>query len=75
MKKVLWTFATLVGLYLMARAVAWPFSVDPSDPTTYQNDWGGPTLAGAVAVHCGPGIVAAAILIGVIIRGRLTARR
>jgi hypothetical protein len=75
MKRVLAILGVLLGVYLMARAVAWPFSVDSSDPATYANDWGGPSLLGAAAVHCGPGILAAAILITVVIRGRRAARR
>ena len=75
MKRVLAILGVLLGVFLMARAVAWPFSVDPGDPATYANDWGGPSLLGVAAVHCGPGILAAAILIGVVVRGRRGARR
>ena len=75
MKRALTILGVLLGVYLMARAVAWPFSVDPSDPATYASDWGGPSLLGAAAVHCGPGILAAAILVGVVVRGRRAARR
>jgi hypothetical protein len=49
----------LLGAYLVVRAVAEPFVVDMGDPATYENDWGGPSLAGVLAVHCGPGLVAA----------------
>ena len=75
MKRVLAILGVLLGVYLMARAVSWPFSVDPGDPTTYANSWGGPSLLGAAAVHCGPGILAAAILVAVVVRGRRAARR
>jgi hypothetical protein len=75
MKKTLWILGTLLGLYLIARAISWPFSVDASDPSSYASDWGGPTLLGAAAVHCGPGIVSALVLVGAIIRGRRNARR
>jgi hypothetical protein len=75
MKRLLAILGVLLAVFLMARAVAWPFSVDPGDPATYANDWGGPSLLGAAAVHCGPGIIAAAILIGVVVRGRRGARR
>jgi hypothetical protein len=73
-KRLLWIVGSVVALFLMARAVAWPFTVDIGDPATYQNDWGGPSLAGAVAVHCGPGIIAAALIVGAIVRGRIAAR-
>jgi hypothetical protein len=74
MKKTLWILGTLLGLYFIARAISWPFSVDAGDPSTYAGDWGGPTLLGAAAVHCGPGVVSALVLVGAIVRGRLTAR-
>jgi hypothetical protein len=37
--------------------------IDIADPATYQDDWGGPSLAGVIAVHCLPGIVAAALVV------------
>jgi hypothetical protein len=58
----------LLGLYLVVRAVAEPFVIDVSDPSTYRNDWGGPSLLGVLTVHCGPGILAAAIMAAVLIR-------
>jgi hypothetical protein len=70
MKKVLATVGLLLGVFLMARAVAWPFQIDAGDPASYANDWGGPNLLGVAAVHCGPGIIVAAILIGLIVRSR-----
>jgi hypothetical protein len=64
----------LVGLYLIARAVAEPFVIDVTDPSTYQNDWGGPALAGVLAVHMGPGVLAGLALFGAA-RRRLAARQ
>jgi hypothetical protein len=75
MRRTLALLGVLLGVFLMARAVAWPFTVDPSDPGSYASDWGGPSLFGAAAVHCGPGIVSAVILTAVVVRGRLAARR
>jgi hypothetical protein len=63
---ILWIF----GFYLIARAIAEPFVIDMSDPATYRQDWGGPHLAGVLAVHCGPGVVAAALMVWVIVRRR-----
>jgi hypothetical protein len=74
-KKTLWILSTLLGLFLVARAISWPFSVDAADPSSYSHDWGGPTLLGAAAVHCGPGVVSALILVVAIVRGRLRAGR
>jgi hypothetical protein len=56
--------AAVLGLFLIvfliARALAEPFVIDMADPDTYRDDWGGPTLAGVLLVHCGPGLLAAA---------------
>jgi hypothetical protein len=32
-------------------------------PQPYEVDWGGPSVVGVVAVHCLPGIIAAALMI------------
>ncbi len=45
-----------------------------SDPATYQGDWGGPSLAGVLAVHSGPGIVAAPFLVWALMRRRARLR-
>ena len=58
----------IIGLYLVVRAAAEPFVIDLNDPATYHRDWGGPHLAGVLAVHCGPGIVAAALMVRALTR-------
>lgn len=48
----------VIGLYCVTRAgleFAW---IDWGDPASYAQDWGGPSLAGVLLVHCGPGAVA-----------------
>jgi hypothetical protein len=47
-----------------------PFVIDMPDPATCRQDWGGPHLAGVLAVHCGPCVVAAALMVWVIVRRR-----
>ncbi|BBH68725.1 hypothetical protein ACTI_54100 [Actinoplanes sp. OR16] len=64
MKRIL---GAAVALYFVVRAVAEPFVIDVSDPATYRSDWGGPSLAGVLLVHCGPGVLAA-ILLGLAFR-------
>lgn len=59
----------LLGLYLIVRAVAEPFVIDMTDPATYRLDWGGPSLAGVLLVHCGPGVVSS-VLIGLWVRAQ-----
>ena len=64
----------VLGLYLIVRAVAEPFVIDLSDPATYRNDWGGPSLLGVLLVHCGPGLVAAAAIAAALRRRRASRR-
>jgi hypothetical protein len=60
----------VLGLYLIGRAIVEPFTINPSDPATYRNDWGGPSLPGVLIVHCGPGILAAAWMLTALVRRR-----
>ena len=47
----------LLALYLVGRGIAEFFTVNYSDPASYANSWGGPSLAGVFAVHTGPAVV------------------
>ena len=64
----------ILGVFLIVRAVAEPFAIDVTDPSTYRTDWGGPSLVGVLLVHCGPGVLAAAV-IAIVVRNRLRATR
>lgn len=55
--------AAVLGAYLVLRGIAEFFVIDLSDPSTYRQDWGGPSLAGVLAVHCGPALAIVAYLI------------
>jgi hypothetical protein len=70
MRRVLWFLVIALGLFLIARAVAELFTIDISDPSTYRNDWGGPSLAGVLAVHMGPGLLALILMIALLVRRR-----
>jgi hypothetical protein len=48
----------VVGVYFVVRAVVELVTVDYGDSSSYSGDWGGPSLAGVLAVHCLPGVVA-----------------
>ena len=74
MRKVARVVGVVVGLYLVARAIAEPFLINMSDPATYRNDWGGPSLFGVLLVHCGLGLPAGAVLATTYLRRR-SARR
>ncbi|WP_430790803.1 hypothetical protein [Actinoplanes sp. G11-F43] len=69
-KKALSISGYVIGLYFVGRAAMQPFVIDFSDPATYAEDWGGPSLAGVLAVHCGPGIVALVLMIAAARRRR-----
>jgi hypothetical protein len=51
-----------LGTFLVARAVVEVVAVDPGDPSTYRDDWGGPTYAGVLLVHAGPGLLVVALV-------------
>jgi hypothetical protein len=51
--------ALFVAAFFIVRAIVELLTLNYSDPSSYANDWGGPTLAGVLLVHCGLGVVAA----------------
>jgi len=53
----------VLAVYLVGRGVSELILINYSDPASYAKDWGGPSLAGVLAVHSGPGlaIVAAGV--------------
>ena len=55
--------AALFGVYLVGRAAVEPFVIDTTDPSAYAGDWGGPSLAGVLAVHMLPGAVSLVLLV------------
>jgi hypothetical protein len=57
MRKVAWGIGIVVGLFFLVRAIAELVVIDFSDPATYRDDWGGPSLVGVLLVHCGPGLL------------------
>jgi hypothetical protein len=64
----------LLAVYFVIRGVVEFFVIDYSRPETYRNLWGGPSLAGVLAVHSGPGL-AILIFAGVYLSRRRRARR
>jgi len=42
--------------------------IDMSDPATYRDDWGGPNLAGVLAVYMLPELIAAAVFVWAVAR-------
>ena len=74
MRKAAAALGVALGLFLIIRAIAEPFVIDLSDPATYRNDWGGPSLFGVLLVHCGPGVVAAVVITMALFRRRSSRR-
>ena len=70
MKRIGIVLLWILGIYLIGRAIIEPFVIDMRDPSSYHLDWGGPHLAGVLAVHCGPGIIAAILMARSLIRRR-----
>jgi hypothetical protein len=50
------TAGGLLAAYLVVRGIAEFFVINYSRPESYREDWGGPSLAGVLAVHSGPGL-------------------
>ena len=63
MRKATWGLGVLIAAFFIVRAIVELFAIDFSDPSSYADDWGGPSLAGVLLVHCGLGIVAAIALV------------
>lgn len=73
MRKVAWGIGIVLGLFFLVRAIAELVVIDFSDPASYRDDWGGPSLVGVLLVHCGPGLLVVAL--GVVYLVRRSKRR
>jgi len=60
----------VLAVYLVGRGVAELILIHYGDPASYANDWGGPSLAGVLAVHSGPGLAIVAAGAWWWVRGR-----
>jgi hypothetical protein len=63
MKRIALIAGAVLGLYLVGRAFAEPFVIHWTDPASYRSDWGGPSLAGVLAVHCLPGLAVLTVVL------------
>jgi uncharacterized protein YneF (UPF0154 family) len=64
----------VLGAFFIVRAVVELLTIDYSDPSSYADDWGGPSLAGVLLVHCGLGLISG-IAIGIFAWRRVHAER
>lgn len=63
MRRVFIVLALTIGAFFIVRAIVELLIIDYSDPSSYANDWGGPSLAGVLLVHVGPGVLAALVIV------------
>ena len=68
----LYAIGAVLAVYLVGRGVAELMLINYGDPASYAKDWGGPSLAGVLAVHSGPGLVIIASGVWWWLRGRPT---
>ena len=59
MRRIVIALGVIVGIFFIVRAVVELLTIDYSDPSSYADDWGGPSLAGVLLIHCGLGLIAA----------------
>ena len=60
----------VLAVYLVGRGIAELFIIRYGDPASYAGDWGGPSLAGVLAVHSGPALVILAVTAWRLLRRR-----
>ncbi len=72
MRKALLIVGAIVAAFLIVRAVVEVLTIDYGDPSSYEHDWGGPSLIGVLLVHCLPGLLAAIAVVVVYRRSRRT---
>ena len=63
MRKIGIALALVVGVFFIVRAVVELLTIDYSNPSSYAKDRGGPSLAGVLLVHVGPGILALLMIV------------
>lgn len=70
MKRALLILGAIVAAFLIVRAIVEVLTLHYSDLSSYEHDWGGPSVIGVLLVHCLPGVIAAIAVILVIRRSR-----
>jgi len=70
MRRALLILGAVVAAFLIVRAIVEVLTLHYSDPSSYEHDWGGPSVIGVLAVHTLPGVIAAVVVVIVIRRSR-----
>ena len=60
----------VLAVYLVGRGIVELFVINYHDPSSYRKDWGGPSLAGVLAVHTGPALLIIGALLVRMLRHR-----
>lgn len=55
MKRTLQALTGVIALYAVVRGIAELFLIDYPDPSSYREDWGGPSLLGVLQCTPDPG--------------------
>jgi hypothetical protein len=70
MRRVVLIVGLVLAGFLIVRALVELITIHYADPSSYEHDWGGPSLAGVLLVHCLPGLLAAVAVLLVVRRRR-----
>ncbi|HTG47651.1 MAG TPA: hypothetical protein VK646_08345 [Actinomycetota bacterium] len=70
MRRTLLIMGAIFAAFLIVRAIVEVITIHYAHPSSYEHDWGGPSLIGVLLVHCLPGVLAAIALVVVIRRSR-----
>lgn len=70
MKRALLIFGAIVTAFLIVRAIVEVLTLHYTDHSSYQHDWGGPSVIGVLLVHCLPGVIAAVAVIMMLRKSR-----
>lgn len=54
--------AALFAAFVVVRGLVEFVTIDWSDPASYRDDWGGPSLLAVLALHSGPGLLILGVL-------------
>ena len=75
MRRAALIFGEVFAAFLIVRAIVELVTIHYADPSSYEHDWGGPSLIGVLLVHCLPGALAAVVIALVMRRRRASAER
>jgi hypothetical protein len=75
MRRAALIVGAVVAVFLIVRAVVELVTIHYWDPSSYEHDWGGPSLIGVLLVHCFPGVLAAVAIVLVMRRRRASAEQ